>query len=307
MNISAVSPTNTHFSVSEKRKKDEIKVANVFEAESDSRQDSLSYNCYENAYQAYKRLGDEYNKKRLLKKLDGVNRKILKNLDSKDLSNETNIKTLTQFYILNYKTMEIEDVLKEIVSDFFPNFYIRNLFPFIPDTDSKNNFLIEDITVYDYCKELKQKIQGNRELLTGIFNYLIEEKGLTAEHIIKIIKNSKKLEKFNSFFIEENIKRFFEKDYFCVMQSLPNQFENLLAYISNHEDFNPMRITTSSFENLSYLIQDSNLRQYLIFLLTSELGFNFKNKSANGKLKPSEITQGNCVLLIHLLLCLLYA
>ena len=306
MNINATAPINHTLSITEKRKKkDEIKVAKVLEMEGDCRQDSFSYTCYENAYQAYKKLGDEYNKKRLLKKIDGINRKILKNLDSKSLSEKENIQTLIDFYILNYRNMELEDVLQEIVSDFLPNFYIRNLFPFIPDKDLQNNRLTEDITVYDYCKELKQKIQGNREILTGIFNFLIKEKGLTAEHIVKLIRNSNELKDFDTFFIEENIKRFFDKDYFCVMHSLPNQFENLLLYIGNYKKFNPMEISSSTFEDLSYLIEDSNLRQYLILLLTSEFGFNFKNKSANGKLKVSEINQGNCVLLIHLLLCLL--
>ena len=50
------------------------------------------------------------------------------------------------------------------------------------------------------------------------------------------------------------------------MHSLPNQFENLLLYIGNYKKLNPMEISSSTFEDLSYLIEDSNLRQYLILL-----------------------------------------
>ncbi len=174
----------------------------------------------------------------------------------------------------------------------------------------------EESKKFIFITSYVQELTLNLEIfLKAIFEKLIEEHSLSADHLMEKFDSWKMLDERNYPLVKAGIENFFKEDYVSSIHILVPQFESTFrrflaklgfATTSLKKDMVQYEITFNEFLVKDYIktFLGEDIHTLIQIIMVEPMGLNLRNEIAHGLIKQSDITKSKCILVIYLFLIL---
>ncbi|MDQ0197077.1 DUF4209 domain-containing protein [Neobacillus ginsengisoli] len=170
--------------------------------------------------------------------------------------------------------------------------------------DDQDTFKINFNQYYMMAMEIIANV-----IMVPLFERLVD-KGLSATHIINLLKFWGYIDEQSGVFIKIGIEKFFERDYISSMHILVPQLEALVRNFFGSIGYATTVIkkgTVQQEQTFNEFLERKDIKEsmpkevhkYLVMLMVEQTGCNFRNKIAHGLIHPAECNKTNNMLILH--------
>jgi hypothetical protein len=164
--------------------------------------------------------------------------------------------------------------------------------------------------------EYREELMVTTEIPLGeIFQILTKEHDMTKEDVIEALMNSPLLGEGNAPIVSVGIERFFARDYVSALHILVPQFESCLRRMFAQAGFPTTTIKSGETQHEESFTRflgrpdvkaalGPDIHKYIEFVMVNQKGLNLRNEVAHGLIKPSDCSENNVQIVIHLFLML---